>query len=305
MDDSEGKIQAQLKSDHQHSQLSLGYITRIEDNQGRKDERGQGFELRSDGHGSIRSGKGMLISTDARDKANSHIKDMQEPLGYLTNARDQHEQYADYAQQLDAQDKNADQSDVATAIKAQNDDLNGDGEQGQLTAPHLLLSSPAGIQSTTPQSTHIASGAHTALTTGGHVSLSIGERFLANARNGIRFLAHYSGIKLIAAAGIIDIKALTDAINMIAKLDISVTSTTGKITLYSPNEIRIGAGDSFTVWKPGSITDYSQTRTTFAHFAAPGPKLMPGTVPELAHGEVCIECLLKKTKTGGALVEAD
>ncbi len=32
MDDTEGKIQSQFKSDHQHSQLSLGHITRIEDN---------------------------------------------------------------------------------------------------------------------------------------------------------------------------------------------------------------------------------------------------------------------------------
>lgn len=305
MDDSEGKIQTQLKSDHLHSQLSLGYITRIEDNQGRKDERGQGFALETGGHGAIRAGKGMLISTDARDKAQGHIKEIQEPLRRLTNARDQTEQYADYAQQLDAQDKNGDQSDVATAIKDQNDALKGDGEQGELTAPHLLLSSPAGIESTTPHSTHIASGEHTALTTGGHVSFSIGKRFLANAKNGIRFLAHYAGIKLIAAAGIIEIKALTDAINLIAKLDISMTSTTGKIRIYSPKAIEIGAGDSFTIWKPGSITDYSQERTTFARFIAPGPKLMPGTVPPLPTGKICPKCEHSAALDVGAVSKAD
>jgi type VI secretion system secreted protein VgrG len=305
MDDSQGKIQAQLKSDHQHSQLSLGYITRVEGNQGRKDDRGQGFELRSDGHGSIRSGKGMVISTDARNQASSHIKDVQEALGNLSKARDQHQQYADYAQQLEAQDQHADQNDVAKALKAQNEDLKGQGEQGELTAPHLLLSSPAGIQSATPQSTHIASGEHTVLTSGGHVSFSIGKRFLVNARDGVRLLAHYAGMKLIAAAGVIEIKALTDAINLIAKLDISITSSTGKIRLYSPKAIEIGAGDSFTIWKPGSITDYSQTRTTFANFAAPGPRLMPGIAPELPHGEVCIECLFKAAKSGGIFMAAD
>ncbi|WP_139140393.1 type VI secretion system Vgr family protein, partial [Variovorax boronicumulans] len=51
LDDTAEKIQAQLKSDHQSSSLSLGAITRIEDNAGRKDPRGEGFELRTDAHG--------------------------------------------------------------------------------------------------------------------------------------------------------------------------------------------------------------------------------------------------------------
>ncbi|MEN9866173.1 MAG: hypothetical protein RL748_1763, partial [Pseudomonadota bacterium] len=40
LDDTHEKIQAQLKSDHQSSQLSLGHITRIDSNAGRKDFRG-------------------------------------------------------------------------------------------------------------------------------------------------------------------------------------------------------------------------------------------------------------------------
>jgi type VI secretion system secreted protein VgrG len=55
LDDTAGKIQAQLKSDHQCSQLSLGHIARIEDTSGRKDARGEGWELRTDGHGVARA----------------------------------------------------------------------------------------------------------------------------------------------------------------------------------------------------------------------------------------------------------
>jgi type VI secretion system secreted protein VgrG len=51
LDDTAQRIQAQLKSDHQSSSLSLGFITRVEDNAGRKEPRGEGFELRTDGHG--------------------------------------------------------------------------------------------------------------------------------------------------------------------------------------------------------------------------------------------------------------
>ncbi|MEB0014914.1 type VI secretion system Vgr family protein, partial [Glaciimonas sp. Gout2] len=78
MDDTAGKIQSQLKSDHQHSQLSLGHITRIEDHAGRKESRGQGFELRTDGHGAIRAKNGLLISTESRPNASRHITDLGE-----------------------------------------------------------------------------------------------------------------------------------------------------------------------------------------------------------------------------------
>jgi len=43
-DDTEGQIQTQLKSDHQHSQVSLSRITCIRDKEGRKEARGEGFE---------------------------------------------------------------------------------------------------------------------------------------------------------------------------------------------------------------------------------------------------------------------
>ncbi|MDH2274567.1 type VI secretion system Vgr family protein, partial [Moraxella porci] len=66
MDDTPGKLQLQLKSDHLHSELNLGHIRRITPIQGRQEYRGEGFELRSDGHGVLRADKGMVISTHGR-----------------------------------------------------------------------------------------------------------------------------------------------------------------------------------------------------------------------------------------------
>ena len=74
LDDTQGHIQAQLRSDHQHSQLSLGSLGRIEDNAGRKEARGEGFELRTDGHGVVRAKDGLLISTEGRVKRLSAAK---------------------------------------------------------------------------------------------------------------------------------------------------------------------------------------------------------------------------------------
>jgi type VI secretion system secreted protein VgrG len=86
LDDTKGKIQAQLKSDHQCSQLSLGHITRVEDTAGRKDARGEGWELATDAWGVARAGQGMLITTEARANAALHIKDMGETTRRLASA---------------------------------------------------------------------------------------------------------------------------------------------------------------------------------------------------------------------------
>ncbi|MDP9108983.1 MAG: type VI secretion system Vgr family protein, partial [Pseudomonadota bacterium] len=51
LDDTNGKIQAQLKSDHACSQLSPGHITRIESTSGRKDARGEGWEIATNSWG--------------------------------------------------------------------------------------------------------------------------------------------------------------------------------------------------------------------------------------------------------------
>ncbi|WP_329956038.1 type VI secretion system Vgr family protein [Collimonas silvisoli] len=257
MDDTEEKIQVQLKSDHQHSQLSLGNITRIEDNAGRKDPRGQGYELRTDGHGAIRAKEGLLITTEGRSSAQAHITDMGETVQRLTQARDQHENLADLAQLHQAQENNGDQSDVAKIIKTQNDAIKGSGGDAkagsfpELAEPHLILASPAGIETTTPQSTHIASGEHIALTSGGHVSLSIGQRLLASVKNGIRLFTHRGGVKATAAQGDIEIQALKDSINLLAKLNI--THTANRITITAQEEVMINGGGSYTKWAAGGI----------------------------------------------------
>ncbi|MFS2208500.1 type VI secretion system Vgr family protein, partial [Variovorax sp. Varisp36] len=76
----------------------LGHIARIEDVAGRKDDRGQGFELRTDGHGAVRAANGLLLSTEARANAQAHIADMRETTARLTQARDLHEGLSQAAQ---------------------------------------------------------------------------------------------------------------------------------------------------------------------------------------------------------------
>ncbi len=287
LDDTEGKIQAQLKSDHGSSSLSLGHISRIEDNAGRKDARGQGFELRSDGHGVIRAQNGLLVTTEGRPDAQAHITDMAETVQRLTQGRDLHERLGEAAQQAQAQEA-GDQGEVAKHLKAQNDAIKGtggnesEGEFSEFGEAHLVLASPAGIETTSAGSTHQASNDHHAITSGAHTSIAAGASLLASAKDAVRIAAFEKGIRLVAAASDIDIQALKDCINVIAKLDVKVEGN--RITITAKEEVLVNGGTSYTRWNASGIE--SGTNGIWREHAAVhslvGPANKPGPQRKLA-----------------------
>ena len=271
LDDTAEKIQVQLKSDHQHSSLSLGHISRIEDNQGRKDARGEGFELRTDAQGAIRAQDGLLITTEGRSNAQSHIKDIGETIQRLTEARNLLEQITAAAQHHEAQGSGTDQSDVLQAIKAQNLAIKGDGKaQGEFTAPHLVLASPAGIASSTAKSTHIASGQHTQISTGEHLSVAVGGAWFASVVDKFALFVQRAGMKLVAAAGKISIQAQSGDIELVAHKVLALISQTDYVEIRGKKGIRLYGGTSML-----EISDQTQ-------FYTPSPVLFHGSLETLA-----------------------
>lgn len=224
----------------------------------------------------------MLITTEARPRGASHIKDMGETIARLKRARERHAAMATTARDAGAQDGHGQQADIAGVIKAQNDAIAGTGsQQGELSAPHLVLASPAGIETTTTRSTHIASDEHTALTTGRSLSLSSGESIFASIGQSFRLFVHKAGMRLIAAAGDIDIKALSNSINLLAKLDI--THTANRITISATEELVINGGGSYAKYNARGIEH--GTGGAYVNHASKrdftSPKKMPVMVPDL------------------------
>jgi type VI secretion system secreted protein VgrG len=270
LDDTREMIQAQLKSDHQCSQLSLGHITRIEDNAGRKDARGEGWELRTDGHGVARAAKGLLITTEARQSARGPIKDMDETEKRLDAAHKLHDDQATAALQGLAQESGQ-QHDVADMLKAQNNGVRGTGEPfPELAEPHLVLASPAGIETTSAQSTHIASGEHIALTAGRNLSIATGDSLFASIKQTFRLFVHKAGMKLIAASGKITVQAHEDDIQVIANKVLSLISQTDWIDLKGKKGVRLHGPECMV-----EITDRLQV-------FAPKPALFHGNLETLA-----------------------
>ncbi|HKT99296.1 MAG TPA: type VI secretion system Vgr family protein [Paraburkholderia sp.] len=263
LDDTENRQQAQLASDHAKSTLSLGYIARIEGNAGRQDARGEGFELRTDKHGVLRAALGMLITTWARPGARGKVKDMSETVARLTGARDIHEGMAQQAQRHDAQDAMGDQAAVVAGMKRANAELRGKSDAGrdafpEFEAPHLTISSAAGIQSTAAGSTHIASDEHTAFTAGGHVSIATGKSFFASVREKIAFYAQ-KAITLVTP-GRIHVESRTADMRLLAQEGVEIISKGDWIRLASPKGIELHGGDSVLRISSEGIVGYTGGR---------------------------------------------
>ncbi|WP_321884200.1 DUF2345 domain-containing protein, partial [Burkholderia cepacia] len=95
-----------------------------------------------------------------------------------------------------------------------------------------------------------------------------------------RLFVQSMGYRLVAAAGDIDIRALKDSINLLAKLNI--THTAERITLNAKTELVINGGGSATVYNAGGITHQTSGRYTghAAKFSYTGPKSRAASFPE-------------------------
>jgi type VI secretion system secreted protein VgrG len=183
--------------------------------------------------------------------------DMDETVDRLVAGHDLQAHLAESARQSGEQVA-SDRHDVVGDIAAQNDELRGprtpaSNDQGQgPIAPHLVLASPAGIETSTAGTTHIASARHTALTSGGHTRIAAARSFFVSVKESIRLYARDAVIRLVAARQDIDIVALERNIAILAKLDIRMTAD--RISIRAQQRLELGGGTSYTSYTSAGIT---------------------------------------------------
>lgn len=286
-DDSSGQVQASLSSDHDKSELNLGYITRIDHIFGRKEFRGEGFELHTGSWGSARAGKGMYISTFPRG-VKTHQKDMAESIRNLTSASSQHQKHLGLAVKHEVQTFREHEKPLSNAMDKQNREIQGNGEpHGELAAPHLVIGSSAGIGVTAEESIHMHSVDHTILTAQQHISMASNKSLLVTAIERVLLFARSLGMKLVAGSGKMEIWAQTDGVDVIAEKVLQLISMRDKVHISSPKEILLTAGGSFISVNSGGVR--IGTESTFEVKAAEhtmnGPATMPYLVPKMSQAE--------------------
>jgi type VI secretion system secreted protein VgrG len=169
---------------------------------------------------------------------------MGETIQRLKAAHELHTTLATAALQCEAQDSGQ-QHEVADALAAQNDSLRGTGDKfPEMTEPHVVIASPAGIETTTAKSTHIASGDHTSLTTGRDLSIATGNSLFASIKHTFRLFIQNAGMKLIAAAGKVTVHAQNDDADIIAHKVLTLISQSDWIDLKGKKGIRLHGAES-------------------------------------------------------------
>ena len=253
MDDTNGQVQVHLKSDHQSSELNLGYITRIPDSSGRKDYRGQGFELRTDGHGVIRAADGVILTTYAKNQAESYIRDLSDIKNQFHQSIQSHKYHIQLAQDQKAEDRELEQTAYQTIELQKNEILGSKGNFSELSQPHILLGTPAGIALSAKQGVLLNSHEHMTLISQKDVSVSANERLFMSASQGVSIFSQSYGMKLFAGKNKMEIQAQNDAMDIFSKKELQIVSTDDEIKILAKKKVTINVGGSQFEIRPDGI----------------------------------------------------
>lgn len=239
LDDERGKEHIKLSTEYGgKTQLNLGHLV---DSQ--KQQRGEGFELRTDDWGAIRAGKGIFISADGQPKAGGKVLEMGAALAEL-QAAVQTTSALRYA----AESAKAELADVEKQTALMNERLK------QLEQRVLLLSAPTGIAQVTPGSLQLSAGENLIATAGEDADLSISKKFRLAVGETISLFAKTLGMKLFAASGKVELQAQTDAMDIFSRKGMSIASQEDAVVITAKTELRLECGGAFISMKDGNIT---------------------------------------------------
>lgn len=267
MEDLRGQEHIKLSTEHGgKSQLNLGHLVDAQ-----KQKRGEGFELRTDGWGAIRGGKGIFISADVQPKAQGQMLEMSDALGRLQQAGDQLDGLS-----TDAQAANADPADVQAQLTLMRDQLD------TLKAAVVLLSAPQGIALTSGKHLQLAAQNNLMINAGAEADISVVKRLFIGVGQGLSLFVRKLGIKLIANQGPVSVQAQNDTLELMARHGLEIISTEDEIRIIAKKKITLNAGGSYITLDQSCIESGTQGDYTIksAHFDYLGPASMGASHPE-------------------------
>ena len=290
MDDTRGQEHVKLSTEHSgKSQLNLGHLVDAE-----RKKRGEGFELRTDGWGAIRGGKGVFISADEQAQATGDVLAMEPASSQVQGAK---QQIADWQEIAQAHHSRQPAIDGLQQFQDSAKDLN---------ASAILLSAPKGIGAVTPASLLLKSGDALYVQSNDEINLAAAQRLSAHANQGISLLAQQEGMRLVSGKGPLEIESHGDVLNLIAQQDITMQSVQGHLQLTAKNGITLACGGGYIRITPAGAIDIH----TPGKLNLKGQHVWETTtsqsfpMPELPQS-VCKECLERARKNAIGLLKRE
>ncbi|ELD19269.1 rhs element Vgr protein [Escherichia coli KTE210] len=241
------KLRMEDKRGEEHIKLSTEYGGKTQLNLGHNVDaqralRGEGAELRTDRHVSIRGGAGILISADKQPKARGDMLDMNAAVAQLQSALQLVTALAQSAGASGALDADINSQQQLARV------LN------QLKEAGLLMTAPAGIAATTPENIQLSAGHTLTATAGENADMTIFKRLTVAAGEAISLFTQKMGIKIFAARGNVDIQAQSDAMRLQAGQQMAINSINGEIILNAAQGITLTSrGGAYIKLKDGAV----------------------------------------------------
>jgi type VI secretion system secreted protein VgrG len=241
LDDTPGQISTQLASEHDHSQLNLGYLTHPR-HDGKAEPRGEGAELRTDAALSLRGGRGVLISADASLRATGRQLDRDGLAGLAETLGTIQKQLAELAATHEASVIDSkDLEQLSSHVKQWEDGSNTAKSKSGGGNPVVAIEAPAGILLGSQAGIAIGAQTHVDVVSVGNTQVSAGRKVMLHALQSISLFAHALGAKLIAASGKVEVQAHNDNVEITSAKRI-VLSASDEIVLQAPKVTVVSKG---------------------------------------------------------------
>ena len=230
LDDERGKEHIKVSTEYGgKSQLNLGHLV-----DAGKQQRGEGFELRTDLWGAVRAKKGIFISADAQDKAQGQVREMAPAMAILDGAQSQMKSLS-----TDAQTANADPADLSSQIALLQQSVK------DLTQAAILLSAPKGVAIASGEHLQLAASKNLIANAGNHADIGVVKNMFIGVGQALSVFVRKAGIKLFANKGAISVQAQNDLMELLAQKSIEITSTEDEIKITAKKKITLNGGGSY------------------------------------------------------------
>lgn len=230
LDDERGKEHIKVSTEYGgKSQLNLGHLV-----DAGKQQRGEGFELRTDMWGAVRAKKGIFISADAQDKAQGQVREMAPAMAILDGAQSQMQSLS-----TDAQTTNADPADLSSQIALLQQSVK------DLTQAVILLSAPKGVAIASGEHLQLAASKNVIANAGNNADIGVVKNMLIGVGQALSVFVRKAGIKLFANKGAVSVQAQNDLMELLAQKSIEITSTEDEIKITAKKKITLNGGGSY------------------------------------------------------------
>lgn len=333
-DDTTGRLRTRLSTDTAATQLNLGHLIHQSDNY-RGSFRGTGWELRTDAYGTVRAGKGVLITTyydstpdgqpmaagenasgiallkqaksfaDSLNQAAATHQTVQFVLvkgGALNGEKSQSRIDAEQAP-IDAMLKA-----ISGLVDAQDGNVDGQGQKvPHMHKPLVVVTAQAGIGVAASDGLHIAAGEVAHFASGHDMQIAVGHTLTVHSGQAIGMLASAecagdgnAGIKLYAGQGDVELQAQSDEMTLAAKELVKIVSVNSHVDFAAAKNITLctEGGASLTI-EGGNITfacpGTISIKSSSKSFT--GPAKENYVLPKFPT-TICKECLKKALAAG-------